>query len=95
MKQIQYEPSLTNRERELIKYLLKGLTAKEIALILGVSKRTVEMHKYNIYKKCGVNNTPQLFSILMNWITRENVYPFQMQAHANHIYQLEEQITNM
>ena len=33
---------------------------KEIAEQLGISQRTVEAHKNNLYRKLGINNTIEL-----------------------------------
>lgn len=51
---------LTGRESELIKYWARGLTSREIAKTLSISKRTVEVHKANIFKKLGLKNTTEL-----------------------------------
>jgi DNA-binding NarL/FixJ family response regulator len=51
---------LTGRESELIKYWARGLTSREIADALSISKRTVEVHKANIFKKLGLKNTTEL-----------------------------------
>ncbi len=51
---------LTKREHEMIKYFAVGHTSAEIAEMLFISKRTVEAHKTNIYKKLGVNNCVRL-----------------------------------
>lgn len=51
---------LTEREKEVIVLCCDGLLSKEIALRLNISHRTVEMHKSNIFKKLGVNNTIEL-----------------------------------
>ncbi|WP_058514209.1 helix-turn-helix transcriptional regulator [Legionella santicrucis] len=45
---------LTQRQRECLHYTLKGMTAKEIAKLLCISHRTVEIHLDNIRKKYGV-----------------------------------------
>jgi FixJ family two-component response regulator len=52
--------SLTTREREVLAHVAKGLHAKEIAGLLGVSPRTVEVHKTRIMEKLGVRNIGEL-----------------------------------
>jgi RNA polymerase sigma factor (sigma-70 family) len=48
--------SLSPREREVMSYLTKGLHAKEIGEKLGISHRTVEVHKAHIMEKLGVRS---------------------------------------
>jgi DNA-binding NarL/FixJ family response regulator len=48
--------SLSNREREILDQLSKGLLYKEIAAALFISQETVRKHVYNIYEKLHVNN---------------------------------------
>jgi LuxR family maltose regulon positive regulatory protein len=50
---------LTRREREVLVYLGKWLSDKEIAEALVISPRTVKKHASNIYGKLGVNNRMQ------------------------------------
>jgi len=52
--------SLTEREREVLAHAAKGLHAKEIAALLGVSPRTVEVHKTRIMDKLQVRNIGEL-----------------------------------
>ena len=47
---------LTNREREILEQLSKGLMYKEIAAELFLSPETVRKHVYHIYEKLHVNN---------------------------------------
>lgn len=47
---------LTSRELDILQLTIKGMTAKEIALDLFVSRRTVEFHLNNIYLKLKVTN---------------------------------------
>lgn len=42
---------LTEREKEVMKLAVKGLSNKEIAAYLGISHRTVEIHKSKIMQK--------------------------------------------
>ena len=51
---------LTPREREVLERAAQGLHAKEIAAILGISPRTVEVHKTRIMEKLGVRNVAEL-----------------------------------
>jgi DNA-binding NarL/FixJ family response regulator len=52
--------SLTKREREVLKFIVKGKTNAEIADILSISTRTVENHRANIMKKLCVKKTAEL-----------------------------------
>ena len=54
------EIHLTSREIEIAELCAKGMINKEIAVNLGISQRTVETHKNNIFKKLGINNTVEL-----------------------------------
>jgi len=56
---------LTIREKEIIALCREGLQVKEIADRLNVSNRTVDTHKYNIYRKLGINNTVELVQYAM------------------------------
>jgi DNA-binding NarL/FixJ family response regulator len=50
------ELGLTTREGEVLAWLSKGKTNRDIAQILGVSPRTVDKHLEQIYAKLGVEN---------------------------------------
>jgi RNA polymerase sigma factor (sigma-70 family) len=52
--------SLTARERDVMEHAARGLHAKEIAAALGISPRTVEVHKTRIMAKLGVRNVAEL-----------------------------------
>lgn len=51
---------LTAREREVLEQAARGLHAKEIAAALGISPRTVEVHKTRIMAKLEVRNLAEL-----------------------------------
>jgi DNA-binding NarL/FixJ family response regulator len=47
---------LSNREKEILELLAKGMLYKEIAAQLFISQETVRKHVYHIYEKLHVNN---------------------------------------
>ena len=51
---------LTNREGEVLEMISHGLTTKEIADRLDISKRTVDGHRARLLSKIGVKNTAGL-----------------------------------
>ena len=51
---------LTAREREVLEHAARGLHAKEIGRTLGISARTVEVHKARLMEKLGVRNIGEL-----------------------------------
>jgi len=53
-------PELTRKEKEVVAYLVEGLTSKEIAVKLAISSRTVEKHRSNILNKLKLKNTTEL-----------------------------------
>jgi DNA-binding NarL/FixJ family response regulator len=57
--QDKYE-TLTNREREVFQMASKGKTASEIAEILSISPRTVELHRGRMMDKLGLRTQTDL-----------------------------------
>lgn len=58
-------PHLTQREREVARLLAEGLTNKEIAARLVISRRTVEGHVENVLSKLGVKSRTQVAILLV------------------------------
>lgn len=56
--------SLTKRELEIISMIRDGLSSHDIALKLFISQRTVEVHRYNIFKKLNVSNVVSMMKVL-------------------------------
>lgn len=54
------ELTITKREKEILKLLLSGKGNKEIAETLEISKRTAEVHRFNLMKKLKVKNLMEL-----------------------------------
>ncbi len=55
---------LTKREIEVLKLITQALSNKEIARELYISDQTVSVHRKNIMRKLGVNNTAGLLAIV-------------------------------
>lgn len=55
----KYE-NLTNREKQIIRFLTDGKTQNQVAEILNISEYTVKTHKQNIYKKLQISNICEL-----------------------------------
>jgi two-component system, NarL family, response regulator NreC len=53
-------PSLTSREKEILRLYVEGFTNQEIADKLSISNRTVETHKSNIMQKFNFKSTVEM-----------------------------------
>lgn len=51
---------LSWREREVLSLLAGGLSTRQIALKLGITPKTAEAHRANIFRKAGTSNLPKL-----------------------------------
>lgn len=60
------ELGLTGREGEVLSWLSKGKSNRDIAQILGLSPRTVDKHLEQIYAKLGVENRTAAAAIAVN-----------------------------
>lgn len=56
--------SLTKRELEIISMIRDGLSSHDIAQKLFISQRTVEVHRYNIFKKLNVSNVVSMMKVI-------------------------------
>ena len=65
------ELGLTTREGEVLSWLSKGKTNRDIAQILGLSPRTVDKHLEQIYAKLGVENRTAAAAIATNAASEE------------------------
>ena len=57
---------LTERERQVLELIVEGNSNKEIALDLGISPKTVSVHRTNIMSKLNVQNTVELIRFATN-----------------------------
>lgn len=49
-------PALSDREREVLAHVARGLANKQIARTLGISERTVKVHLGNVFRQIGVGD---------------------------------------
>ncbi len=56
---------LSEREREVLSWVAKGYSNKEIAEGLVISVKTVETHKANVMEKLGLRTRPELVQFAM------------------------------
>ncbi|CCE03092.1 response regulator transcription factor [Bradyrhizobium sp. STM 3809] len=71
-KEFTSEFGLTVRESEVLSWLAKGKTNRDIAQILGLSPRTVDKHLEQIYAKLGVENRTAAAAIATGLTRRES-----------------------
>jgi DNA-binding NarL/FixJ family response regulator len=55
--------TLTAREREVTRLVASGLTSARIAALLGISVRTVDVHRANILRKLRIETVAELVRI--------------------------------
>lgn len=51
---------LITRQREVLQLIAEGLSVKEAAVLLGISARTVEFHKYSMMEALGLKSSAEL-----------------------------------
>jgi DNA-binding NarL/FixJ family response regulator len=63
---------LTPRELEILKFVTESKTNQEIALMLGVSRKTIEKHLVNIYQKLNVEGRVEaaVYAVKQGWFEK-------------------------
>ena len=61
--------SLSHREIEIVSLIQKGLSSKEIADMLFVSVKTIEVHRYNVLRKLNLKNA----AALVNFVNKHQI----------------------
>lgn len=59
----EYPVSITEREKEILRYMVNGWDAKRIGSELAISVLTIRKHIANIYQKLHVNSKAQVISL--------------------------------
>lgn len=67
------EWALTPAERDVALFAIKGMTTSEIATLRATSEGTVKAQTNAIYRKAGVSGRPQLLSLFIDDLMRDDV----------------------
>lgn len=73
---------LTGRERDVLQQVAQGASNKEAGRRLGISPRTVEVHRARIMDKLGAKNAADLMRIVMSEETGRRPAPLLSAASA-------------
>jgi two-component system, NarL family, invasion response regulator UvrY len=55
--------SLSNKEMDILSYLVQGKNTKEIGTLLNLQLSTISTHKFRIFKKLNVSNIIELIAL--------------------------------
>ena len=58
--------TLTRREGEVVRMVLRGHSSESIGRQFGISTGTVKIHRRNIYAKLGISSQSELFSVFIS-----------------------------
>jgi len=67
-------PSLTDREKEVLRLIVEGKSNKEIGSLLGISPKTVSVHRSNLMTKLDVHNTVEL----IHYVIKNKLFDFSL-----------------
>jgi DNA-binding NarL/FixJ family response regulator len=70
--ELRKELGLTSRESEVLSWLSKGKTNRDIAQILGLSPRTIDKHLEQIYAKLGVENRTSAAAVAARMLRKDS-----------------------
>ncbi len=66
---------LSNRELELFQLTGQGKEISEIAEMMQISPRTVEVHRSHIKKKLGLRTSTDIFQAAYEWLRQSGIQP--------------------
>jgi len=69
--------TLSKKEIKIISYIQKGYSSREIASALAIAVKTVERHRYNIFKKLKIRNVASLVNLINKY---QHLYQFTVKA---------------
>jgi len=65
--------TLTPRERDVVRLILRGYPSKSVARELNISTQTEQVHRKNIYQKLGISSHSELFTLFFDAIALPSV----------------------
>jgi two-component system, LuxR family, response regulator FixJ len=65
------DTELTRREQEVAKLIANGASNKEAGRRLGISPRTVELHRAHVMEKLGARNAADLVRIVLSRLHKD------------------------
>ena len=68
-------PLLTQREREIVKMILRGHSSASIGRELDIALPTVKTHRRNAYEKLGVNSMAELVAMYLQSVQESQTHP--------------------
>ena len=71
---------LTQSERDVASFVVKGLTISEIADLRGSAEGTVKAHLNAIYRKAGARSRSELLSLIMDGLIGERLSAARSEA---------------
>lgn len=73
---------LSRRQREVFRLLASGVTMRDIASRLGLSRKTVETHRAQVMARLGTRHVPELvrLAIRLGIVSTEDPQPEALQA---------------
>ncbi len=69
------KPTLSNREQEVIQYVLKGHSSESIGYNLEISLTTVKTHRKRAYAKLEISSQSELLSLFLQSINANHLEP--------------------
>lgn len=74
---------LSKRELEVLTCSAFGMTSETTGEALGISKRTVEIHRFNLLKKLSAKNVPDAVRIVMSFGAKFECVPSRKNGMSN------------
>jgi len=65
---LQRLAKLTRRERETLKLMTKGLFNKQIANVMGITEKTIKVHRMRVFKKMGAKNAAEVVRMTAEYL---------------------------